>query len=393
MKKNSKNGFTLVELLAVIVILAIILVIAVPKVMSIIEDSKRATLENTVKMIASAAEKAKIQNAVLGNDEAITCESITNINDVDYASCYIRFDNNTAQVTITGSGKFEGLNVCKGTKTTSVSTTEECLTAFEIDDWATIIAAVQSGNHPYQVGNTKTVDMGSLGTHILRVANITSCSEEWIEDEEKSKTACGFVLEFADIITTHEMNGDPVNFTGDTNTGGWPTSEMRAYLNDLDSTTDEDGVIYNALPEELRNGIINTYVVSSYGYYKTTGVIENENAGVLESELYWSNDKLYLLSVQEVWGTSYTSGYDKSYGTTRQLDYYEDYQGDGYTGVSITNYDGAIKYNGSSASYWWLRSAPSNTHATFYFVGKRGQVTGDTSYYSTGVSPAFRLTD
>ena len=40
--KNNKYGFTLVELLAVIVILAIILVIAVPKVISIIEDVKKA---------------------------------------------------------------------------------------------------------------------------------------------------------------------------------------------------------------------------------------------------------------------------------------------------------------------------------------------------------------
>ena len=59
MKKNMKNGFTLVELLAVIVILAIVLVIAVPKVMSVIEDAKKATLESTAKMIASGVEKAK----------------------------------------------------------------------------------------------------------------------------------------------------------------------------------------------------------------------------------------------------------------------------------------------------------------------------------------------
>ena len=125
MKKNSKNGFTLVELLAVIVILAIILVIAVPKVMSVIEDAKKATLESTAKMIASQAEKQKVQNTVLGNNEAITCEEITNINDVDYEDCDIAFDNNTAKVTITGSGKFDGLYVCNGTKTEATATKEE----------------------------------------------------------------------------------------------------------------------------------------------------------------------------------------------------------------------------------------------------------------------------
>ena len=126
-KKNKKKGFTLVELLAVIVILAIILVIAVPKVMSVIEDAKKATLESTAKMIASQAEKQKVQNTVLGNNEDITCKDITNINDVDYASCDITFEDNTAKVTIKGSGKFEGLNVCDGTKTSAEATDEECV--------------------------------------------------------------------------------------------------------------------------------------------------------------------------------------------------------------------------------------------------------------------------
>jgi len=125
-KRNETKGFTLVELLAVIVILAIILVIAVPKVMSVIEDAKKATLESTAKMIASQAEKQKVQNTVLGNTNAITCKDITNINDVDYASCDIDFENDTAKVTIEGSGKFDGLYVCGGTKTSAVAIDEEC---------------------------------------------------------------------------------------------------------------------------------------------------------------------------------------------------------------------------------------------------------------------------
>lgn len=127
-KKSSRgrNGFTLVELLAVIVILAIILVIAVPKVMSIIEDAKKGTLESTAKMIASAAEKAKVQNTVLGNTEEITCDSVAKLNNDDYASCNITFDGNTAKVTIEGNGKFNGLSICDGTKTNATATEDSC---------------------------------------------------------------------------------------------------------------------------------------------------------------------------------------------------------------------------------------------------------------------------
>jgi type IV pilus assembly protein PilA len=52
--KNNK-GFTLVELLAVIVILAVILLIAVPNVFGIIDKSRSDTLVSNAKMMASAA--------------------------------------------------------------------------------------------------------------------------------------------------------------------------------------------------------------------------------------------------------------------------------------------------------------------------------------------------
>lgn len=54
--KNKKNGFTLVELLAVIVILAIILLIAVPNILGVIEKSREDSFESSVKMIVKQAE-------------------------------------------------------------------------------------------------------------------------------------------------------------------------------------------------------------------------------------------------------------------------------------------------------------------------------------------------
>ena len=115
-KRKNKNAFTLVELLATIVILAVMLVIAVPKVISIIDDAKKGTLISTAKMIASAAEKAKVQNAVLGKDVEITCDSVAKLNSLDYERCNIEFIDNKAHVDIKGSGKFENMYVCKGTK-------------------------------------------------------------------------------------------------------------------------------------------------------------------------------------------------------------------------------------------------------------------------------------
>ena len=226
---------------------------------------------------------------------------------------------------------------------------------FSTDDWDTVIEALRGGEHPYEVGDTKDVDMGSLGTHKIRIANLSTPSE--CSQADFSQTACGVVLEFADIITTHNMNST------NTNAGGWPASSMREYLkND----------IYNSLPSELQSAIIDTKVVSGHG----------STAGETNFTLL---DKLYLLSPKEVWGII-TINYDSAGDSTRQLDYYAT------NGVTRSNCSGAIKqYNGSNTG-WWLRTAVLDRTDCFRNVYNNGSVVGSyamTSFF--GVSPAFRI--
>ena len=115
MKK--RNAFTLIELLAVIVILAVILVIAIPRILDVIETSKKDSFKNSAQLIADSAEKKKVSDKLLGKDEEITCKDVAKINDEDYASCKITFDSDgIAKVSITGKGKFDGLKITNGTK-------------------------------------------------------------------------------------------------------------------------------------------------------------------------------------------------------------------------------------------------------------------------------------
>ncbi len=229
--------------------------------------------------------------------------------------------------------------------------------SFSSDSWDTIISAVKKGNiSKYNVGDTKTIDMGTYGTHTLRIANTSTPSE--CSRTGFSQTACGFVLEFADIIIEHTMNGTA------TNAGGWPATSMRTYLNND---------IYNKLPDEIKNSIIDTTVVSGHGKSDT--------------ENFTSTDKLYLLSTAEVWsqGSSNTISTDTARDNTRQLDYYKN------LGTSTSNYSGAIKKNGTSASWWWLRAAYSNTAFTFLFVSDSGGWSANNATIASGVAPAFRL--
>ena len=120
MKK--KKGFTLVELLAVIVILAVILVIAVPQIMSVIESARKGSIESTAKLIAEGAEREYTNRKILGKDTNIKCTDVSSMNSNDYGTCVISFDNSgKATVSITGKGKFEGYT-CNGN-----STNMECI--------------------------------------------------------------------------------------------------------------------------------------------------------------------------------------------------------------------------------------------------------------------------
>ena len=115
---NKKNGFTLVELLAVIVILAVILIIAMPKISEVIKKTRLSSLETTAKLIASQAEKKYTENQVLDSSSAIKCNDVAKLNDTDYGTCKIKFDDKgNASVILNGKkdGKFDNLT-CSGTK-------------------------------------------------------------------------------------------------------------------------------------------------------------------------------------------------------------------------------------------------------------------------------------
>ena len=115
--RKKKNAFTLIELLAVIVILAVILVIAIPRILDVIDVSKKDSFKNSAQLIADTAEKKKVSDKLLGKDEEITCKDVAKMNDEDYASCIITFDSEgNAKVSITGKGKFGGLKITNGTK-------------------------------------------------------------------------------------------------------------------------------------------------------------------------------------------------------------------------------------------------------------------------------------
>ena len=120
--KNNKKGFTLVELLAVIVILAIILVIAVPQIMKTIDSARLGAFRSTAKLLLTQAEKQHLVDQTLkvdeGNIDTVTyngvgtgdteCGKLAKMGN-DYSECKISVDGSTGVATLTslkGANKF-----------------------------------------------------------------------------------------------------------------------------------------------------------------------------------------------------------------------------------------------------------------------------------------------
>ena len=228
--KNKVKGFTLVELLAVIVILATILVIAVPKITDTIKNSKIASFESSAKTIASQAEKKKMENEILDNTNPINCNNLVKLSNSDYISCSVYFDsNNNALVTLYGSGKFEGLQIINGTKENAKA--EE-------------IKAPVYGNAVNYVNGLYAYDASSNGlerdtTSDANIRYVGANPNNYVEFNGEAWRIIGVFgsnlkLVRDEILTTYSFDNKTTAQGIDSNygTNDWTKSYLREFLND-----------------------------------------------------------------------------------------------------------------------------------------------------------------
>ena len=256
--------------------------------------------------------------------------------------------------------------------------TEEAIpepVSFATDSWTTIQKAVQNNNtSAYNVGDTKSVTING-NNYMVRIANKSTGEHCGDNDTAYSQTACGFVVEFVDIITTMKMRD------ANTNVGGYPATLVYDYLKNT---------LYGQLPSDLQAAIKPTRVISGHGcnggWDSTNRVCGNpDNSG----NNFTSTDNLYLLSGVEVFGSD---DRDTAYGKSYHLEYYSNnrvtYSTSNYSG---TNLHKAQKQYNSSTKLWLLRSAGSSGSNTFRSVENTGSLLGNFADSTGGVAPAFRI--
>ena len=390
----NKKGFTLIELLAVIVILAIIAVIAIPKILNVVDESKKGAEEASALGYIDAVEKQVMLSDIdstkyiLIPDGTIAVKDLKNTYHVTVKGKYPRKGTVTIQNRkvvgydiITDNYEFKLVN---GTKSSNKRVKLKTV-SFATDSWDLIkqaIIADETDN--YHVGDEKTITVAAhtntcarFSTFVsewgcnsasieekqvkVRIANMSQC-----ENNEVSQSTCGFVVEFADVVDIHAFNYQTKDMNGGSTSGGYPNSRLRTYIN---------GTIWNSLPLDMRNVMIDTTVVSGHNYE--------------ESSNFTSTDKLYLLTAEEVYSDFNATAYDTSTGNSRQLDYYRN------NNTTTSSAAAAIKKHNGTATSWMTRSSSA---ANSYWSHKDVTVISNTGGYSTsdagqisGIAPAFRI--
>ena len=169
--RKKKNAFTLIELLAVIVILAVILVIAIPRILDVIDVSKKDSFKTSAQIIADSAEKKYVENKLNNIDEVITCESVSKLSKEDYEYCFVKIDNEgKAKVTIEGKGKFKDLAICNGTKT-SVELSDTCSTDAKYFAYEDVEGGISITGYSIEGGLDVVIPSNINGKKVVAIGN------------------------------------------------------------------------------------------------------------------------------------------------------------------------------------------------------------------------------
>ena len=103
MKKE--KGFTLIELLAVIVILAILMVIAVPKILNVIENSRKSAAESSIKLVKDAIKTQVTSGSIMGTNFTSDDDGCYTFNFDDQASGNLK-SGDAFDCDVNGDGKY-----------------------------------------------------------------------------------------------------------------------------------------------------------------------------------------------------------------------------------------------------------------------------------------------
>ena len=375
----NKKAFTLIEMLAIIIVLSFIILITMPVIQDMINKSKFSAAVDSAYGYKDALEKHFLSPTIEGDYELdgiyiVSGETVSGpeLDPTDIyikgdkpTSGYMRYKNNILEVACLEINEYR---VVYTNEEFTSNEKNNCNINFQKDSWETIKSLLSADKTIYPIGSTKKQKMNLDGTekeYTLRLVNVSHPSD--CDRLDFSKTGCGVVIEFVNTIGAYPYYE---NFNSDTDINtGWAGSTLRTVLNTGQNS------IYNKLPEDLKAVII------------PTGPVVSSWAGS-GSQVNSMDDYLYIEAPRELNITAGSGCNNATYGTscdrasnlTRTMDFY-------------TNSGAAKKYTAlGEVTVYWSRSMNNATGAwTISTTGAASSYQNIATPYE--VAPAFRILD
>ncbi len=359
MKKE--KGFTLIELLAVIVILAILMVVAVPKILNVIENSRKSAAESSIKLVKDAIKTQVTSGSIMGT-------SFTSNDD----GCYtFNFDDQTSgnakklqlknKENITGTIKY-----CNG----KFSDDTLVFNGVEIKEENKKVICKRAEETTLHTDGTHTFgSIGSKGT--LSSGDAFDCNVNGDKTYDSETERFYYVTDMDDstavlIYYNNVEKGKPSNsklVAYDKSGENW--HGPRTAIEELPSTSEWRNV---SLTSNVRS------IIAQDGTNSTTG-------GSLPSNFSYSGKAARLLTIQEV--RKATGNKDIPTWQDGELDNFNYLlENTKYSNASIGNY-----------GYWLENPHSGNSDFAWRVYGTTRNVRGDTvsSAGDYGVRPAIEV--
>jgi len=182
----NKKGFTLIELIAVIVVLSLILLITVPIVNGIIEDGRKESFRNNVLNLFDAVKKLESQGKYKLDKEGILAnDSRLNISNNPFVGGKIYLNEGSTYAEWVTDGRY----CATGNKTTFIIDNYDPVDGCKTDYFENIIISQTPDNSKWSTGKIITITNNNENELISYSFNVIDEKNRTIEDANKTLNA------------------------------------------------------------------------------------------------------------------------------------------------------------------------------------------------------------
>ncbi len=287
-----KKGFTLIEVLAVIIIIAVVAVISIPQIISVVETSRKEVKIQSAKRVIDAVSNYYMQSQLSGeSDLPLTVTFPTEVLTMSGTN------PQSGSVTINTDGTYS-INslVIDDYLCTSSGEVVDCLAPEE-----TVVEVSTTNLDEIILANigTHTSNMVVNGSSVTKITGLKADKtsiKNWVWYSGQLWQVVELTSAYVKLVAANSVTS--IAYGAYSTPVSWSTSWARKWLNEINSSSSEDGIFYNKLSnkdllldgsfclDSPTNVVITSSKVTSFTPIATCTSIATDKVGLLTFEDY-----------------------------------------------------------------------------------------------------------